>query len=318
MFPGAEGSVLFMSKVLKKNWIEVKAIGPWESKDEAAALLIKAGSPGILEEDKEALLGALVPHSAWLESAGEPKTHPKEITYIAYLPAGGSNESRLEGELEKIGWACSSSVFKDRDWTLRWRSGIRAVRVNGPQASILIKPTWKKAEKRPGEIIIEIDPGLAFGTGGHATTKTCLKAMLFVLRDKKAASFLDVGTGTGVLAIAAKKLKVKKSVGIDIDPAALKVARKNSKLNRAEIVLSNKPVNEVRGAFDIVVANILAGELKRLRHEICRKIKKGGCLILSGILREEATDVRSAYLGLGLKDVKTYLSTEWATLVLRR
>ncbi|MBI5491896.1 MAG: 50S ribosomal protein L11 methyltransferase [Deltaproteobacteria bacterium] len=306
-----------MPKNSRKDWIEIKAAGPWESRDEAASLLIKAGSPGILEEDKEAPLGALVPHSVWLESAGEPRVHPREITYIAYLKAA-SDQRRLEDELEKIGWACSSSVFKDRDWTTKWRSGIRPVRITGARASILIKPTWKEVKRRPGEIIIEIDPGLAFGTGGHATTKTCLKAMLFVLKDKKAGSFLDVGTGTGVLAIAARKLRVKKAVGIDIDPAALKVARKNARLNRTDIALSGKPVGEVKGAFDIVVANILAGELKKLKYDLYKKIKPGGFLILSGILREEAQDVKSVYLGLGLKDMKTYLPAEWAALVLRK
>ncbi len=309
-----------MTKTARKNWIEIKTKGPWDSKDEAASLLIKAGSPGILEEDKDAPVGLLVPHSAWLEGAGEPAEHPQEASYIAYLPADGPvNTDRLKDDLRKIGWAFSSSLFKDRDWSTKWRSGIRPIRIRGASASILIKPTWKEVKKERGEILIEMDPGLAFGTGGHATTKACLKAMLFVLKNNKADSFLDVGTGTGVLAIAAKKLKVKKATGIDIDPSALKVARKNARLNKTDIILSQKPVEQIKGAFDIVAANILAGELKRLKDGLYEKVNAGGFLILSGILRDEAQEVRSAYLGLlGLKNIKNYISAEWATLVFIR
>lgn len=304
---------------MTKNWIEIHAEGLREKKDEAAFFFIQAGSPGVLEEDNGGAVGRLVSHSAWEFETLEAEASSSPLaSFKAYLaPDEPQKIARLRQELNRLGWGFSTSVFKDKDWSTKWRSGIKPMRISGNGPTVIIKPTWRTVVRRQGEIVIEIDPGMAFGTGSHSTTKMCLKAIKAIIHSKKAslASLLDVGTGTGILAIAAKRLGVRKVVGIDIDPVAMKVARKNASLNRTILTLSKKPVENIKGAFPIVVANILTGDLIRLSEPICSKVAPGGCLILSGILKEEAASVSDAYVGTGLKPLKTYSSKEWSALV---
>ncbi|MDP2689166.1 MAG: 50S ribosomal protein L11 methyltransferase, partial [Deltaproteobacteria bacterium] len=253
----------------------------------------------------------------------EPYNPAPDAVFKAYLPLYSEGKvARLEKDLSRLGWTLCYAPFKDRDWAEKWKAGLRPVRVSRAGASVLVKPSWSRATKRPGEKVIEIDPGMAFGTGGHETTKMCLKAMLRLLTDKRLkglrSSFLDVGTGTGVLAIAAKKLGVKKAVGTDIDKVALKVARKNAIANRAKITLTGLPASRVRGSFPLIAANILAGELTRLAPELCGKLREGGFLILSGILVEEGNAVADVYRNDGLRLARRYAAGEWTALVFQK
>lgn len=308
---------------MEKNWIEIIAKGPRGKKDEAGFLLIQAGSPGIVEEVKELKVPVLVSHSTWDRETFEVPDDSPTSSYKAYIPAAETEKlPSLKEGLERLGWSFSYSDYKYEDWSTKWQAKTRIVKVTYGGSSIILKPTWMDIKKKPGDIVIEIDPGMAFGTGGHDTTKMCLKAIALLLKGKKAkgvtSSLLDVGTGTGILAIAAKKLKTKEAIGVDIDPIAVKVARKNAKLNKAELELSTKPVQKIKGVFPVVVANILAGELIKLAPTLTGKVRPDGFLILSGILKEEKERVKAEYLKLGLKGYKEYSSGEWAALVLRK
>lgn len=303
------------------KWLEIKAAGPRESKDLAAALLIEAGSPGVMEEDDGAITGRLVSFSTWEEEdTSEPYGLSPVATLKAYFSADSEEElARLQKDLSRIGWTAGSAPFKDRDWTEKWKTGLKPIRVSGGGASVLVRPSWSKAASRPGDTAIELDPGMAFGTGGHETTRMCIKAMLRLLTDKRFKgrfpSMLDVGTGTGVLAIAAVKLGVTRAVGTDIDQVALKVARKNAAANGVKMTFSGLTPSKVRGVFPLIAANILAGELTRLAPELSGKLEDGGFLILSGILVEEGESVESVYRAEGLKIFKRYIAGEWTALV---
>lgn len=311
-----------------EKWLEIKAEGPGRSKDIAAALLIEGGSPGVAEVTDEKIENRLVSVSSWEEeeTPAEPYDPGVRAALKAYLPIAtqlnaGAEPAELKREMEKIGWSLTAEPFKDEsDWAEKWKAGLKPVRVSFKGASVLVKPTWSKAAKKPGDKVIEIDPGMAFGTGGHETTKMCLRALLRLLKDKRRkwlnSALLDVGTGTGVLAIAAIKLGVKKAVGTEIDPVALKVARKNAAANRVKVTLSGLTPAKVRGRFPIVIANILAPELTRLAPELVGKMEEGGFLILSGILTPEADAVERVYTALKLKPLKRYSAGDWAALVL--
>lgn len=302
-----------------KLWIEIIAIGPRTREDEAIGALIRAGSPGVEEIESSPLPETLLSHTTWTvtdEIAGEQS---QDLKLKAFIPEGERGSlSLLNSVLKKLGWSLKTALYRDQDWSIKWRASIKPVRVSYKGNSLVVRPTWKEVPKRPGDIIVKIDPGMAFGTGSHATTRMCLAAFLFLARNNKISSFLDVGTGSGVLAIAAKKLKVKKAVALDIDPVALKIARKNARLNKTSITVSKRPVEDINGAFSVVAANILAGELKRLSREISARVEAGGYLILSGILAGEADSVQAAYLPLGFKPFKRYSLNEWAALVLKR
>lgn len=314
-----------MAEETAEKWLEIRAQGPQRSKDIAAALLISAGSPGVAEDAVGAVAGRLVSVSSWEdEAAEEPAPAGANTSFKAYLPLdSGAKVARLKEELGRIGWSLSAEPFKDdRDWTEKWKTGLKPVRVSFKGASVLVRPTWSRAARRPGDRVIEIDPGMAFGTGGHETTKMCLRALLRLLKDKKRKglnkALLDVGTGTGVLAIAAMKLGVKRAVGTEIDAVALKVARKNAVANKTKLTLSGLTPSKVRGRFPIVIANILAPELVRLAPELAGKTADGGFLILSGILAEQADGVERACTTLGLKPFRRYSAGDWTALVLER
>ena len=264
------------------------------NRDQVALLLIRAGSSGVIE--------------------GEGEGAPPLFTltgYIAKDKKSSETVKRLARELQALGFVLTASAYKNIGWQEKWRRGIRAVRVG----SILIRPSWSRARSVPGEKLIELDPGMAFGTGSHPTTKLVLRMIAKHLKGRgKEINVLDVGTGSGILAIAAKKLGAKRVVGTDIDYDALKVARSNAKKNRVRITISKKPLATQRGRFDLVMANIISGTLVSLKGELAEKTAPFGRLVLSGILREEAPEVLTEFASIGLEHVRTLHSGEWAAL----
>ena len=288
---------------MSEEWIEISARGRAGAKDEAVRILIEAGSPGVLEEEVEGRAPAKAP-----------------AAYKAYIKPGREEVLELlRKRLKRIGWTISTSLYRDSDWSVKWRSGIRPAKVFCRGCSLVVKPTWSLIRRRPGAVVVEIDPSMAFGTGGHHTTRLCLKAVLRLLKGvyrHSIPSMLDVGTGTGVIAIAARKLGAGRCVGLDTDRVALKVARENVRHNRVDVTISAMPVERLSGRFDIVVSNIVSGELKRLAPVLERKVRPGGFIVLSGILREEAGSVVAAYAATGLKFLKKYTGGEWAAVVL--
>ncbi len=307
-----------------REWIEIKARGPGASKGAAIEALIKAGSPGVQEDTLNVPSNLILSHSSWAapdDERDEEAVAGKNavVRLRAYLEPAFAGIEQLEKYFRKIGWSFSSSVYRDKDWSVKWRARLRPVRVAGGNRAVVVKPGWKTVKKRPGDIVIEIDPGMAFGTGGHETTRMCLKALLWILKRGRVkpslACFLDVGTGSGVLAIAAKRLGVKKAAGIDIDRVALSVARRNARINKTKVTISKKPLEEVSGRFSIVAANIISRELKRLAPALVKRVATGGWLVLSGILEHEKKDIIEMYSTLGLDYVKGYSRGEWAAAV---
>lgn len=301
------------------GWIEIRATGPGESKDLASTLLIASGSPGVQEESVDTSAGRLVSHSLWEDETREDEDTSPIRSLKAYLPAGDEKPlGALKADLGRIGWTLETGFLKDTDWSEKWKKGLKPIKVSFKSHKIVVKPTWHKLKAEKGVIRIDIDPGMAFGTGGHATTKMCLRAILRLskgARLPKGASMLDVGTGTGVLAIAAIKLGFKKAVGTDIDKVALKVARKNTALNKTKLSLTARDLSAVPGKYDLVVANILAGELTRLAASLKDKMKPGGFLVLSGILDGEKKAVEAVFTGIGLHEALTLSEKEWVALV---
>ncbi|MEK6791056.1 MAG: 50S ribosomal protein L11 methyltransferase [Deltaproteobacteria bacterium] len=304
-----------------KNLVEITAKGASIAKDIAALLIITAGSPGVRETTVRLPKNRLTAFSDWEKEAEE--TQEKETVLVGYLSSAALEElARLKSGLNNIGWKCRVAPYKDEDWSSKWRQQVKTIRLSAGNKTIVIKPTWRTVRKKPGDIVIEIDPGMAFGTGSHATTKTCLAALLRLMHDKRAnrhVSFLDVGTGTGILAIATAKLNAKKAIGVDIDPVAIKVARANARLNKAVVTFSSKGLDEeFKGRFQIIAANILARDLIRLAPSISDRSSDKGHLILSGLLRPEAAKVSKVYMAHGFKPFKQYSSGEWTTIVFTR
>ena len=205
-----------------------------------------------------------------------------------------------------------SSVI-DQDWSNAWKSQIKSSTVG----RLWVGPQWLQGNAAPDLIPVVIEPKMAFGTGDHPTTRLCLEALDVFLAAHPSASVLDVGTGSGVLAIASRKLGAGRVVGIDNDPVAIDLAIENAHLNQVfGLELSTDSLAQVQGQFDLVVANILANTLIELAPALVERCKDE--LVLAGVLAEQEVEVRRAYQAHGFKALAPAAEGEWIRLHFKR
>jgi len=196
--------------------------------------------------------------------------------------------------------AYSQEELAEQDWVQLTQSQFDPIRVS---ARLWIVPSWHQAPD-PDAIVLVLDPGMAFGTGSHPTTRLCLEWLERFLRP--GASILDYGCGSGILAIAAAKLGAREVVGVDIDLQAISAATSNAERNDVSARFANS-TEKLVGQFDIVVANILSNPLRALAPALCAHVRQGGQLVLSGILAEQAEEligVYSSHIRLSVADTR--------------
>ncbi len=207
--------------------------------------------------------------------------------------------------------------LRDEDWQRAWQRRLRARRIG----RLLVRPSWDARPARAGEAVIEIDPGLAFGSGEHPTTALCLEALSRLVRGGERA--LDVGTGSGILAIAAAKLGAARVLALDVDPQAVRAARENVRRNGVEAVVEVRegtltPALAEGEPFDLACANIDGLTLERMAPLLARALAPGGRLVLSGFLTETAPALAEAFAAHGLRVLASPSRPPWAALVLAR
>ncbi|MGC4025384.1 MAG: 50S ribosomal protein L11 methyltransferase [Mesorhizobium sp.] len=233
--------------------------------------------------------------------------------------ARAATERRLQ-ELS-ISAPLELEVLPDIDWVAKSLEGLKPVRAG----RFLVHGSHDREKRRIGDIAIEIEAGLAFGTGHHGTTAGCLEMIERVVRRENPRNALDLGTGSAVLAIAMAKLAHIPVLATDIDPIATRVADENARLNGVSAFVDaltatgfGNPAFARRAPFDLIVANILAKPLMRLAPQMARFIRPGGSVILSGILDRQRDAVISAYVGQSFRHVTTLHREGWVTLHLKR
>lgn len=215
--------------------------------------------------------------------------------------------------------------MRREDWAESWKRHFKPISIGH---SLIVKPSWSKRRPRKNQAIVILDPGLSFGTGQHPTTEFCLQKIVRSVgaaRQKSgcgcdaAKSFLDIGTGSGILAIAAAKLGFKPVHAIDFDPEAVRVARSNAKANgvlrKIKIVHGDvtKLSTKLTGRFDLVCANLTSDLLIAERKRIAAQLKPGGVLVLAGILKSEFSKAQKQYVSLGLKLISNRSKKEWSS-----
>ncbi|HLI80421.1 MAG TPA: 50S ribosomal protein L11 methyltransferase [Candidatus Binataceae bacterium] len=273
--------------------------------DEAAGLLVANGALGCAVE-RGGGAGARSRRPVKLE-AYFTKLAPAKLRAIrrTMRAAGMLTASHRDENLQAI---------RDPGWATMWQERFEPLPIGD---RFLIVPPWNRA-REPGRISIAVLPGQAFGTGHHPTTSGALLLIDEINARQKIRRAIDVGTGSGILAIAMAMLDVSKIIAIDVDAVALDNARENAEMNGVarRISYSTTPIARVRGQFDLVVANILSKTLIAMAPDLQRRVAIGGHLVLGGILAREAKAVASHYADFHL--AKTIVSKGWATMVFRR
>jgi ribosomal protein L11 methyltransferase len=300
------------------KWIETRIIFEHQDKDLAVDLISDIfydfGLQGVVVEDPR-----IEPQEGWpADTSGRPDYY----TVIGYFPADDRIEKRcgiLERKLgsikEKLGliYTITYKELDEEDWAHSWKEYFHPLKIG---RNLVVKPTWRDYRAKPGEAVIELDPGMAFGTGTHPTTAMC--TAMIERYFKKGNSFLDVGTGSGILLIAAAKLGADKIYGIDNDPTALTVAAGNLKLNHLEALqiglICTDLLIGIRDRFDIIVANILSHIILDLLKDIRRVLTSGGIFVCSGIVDTNEKQVVDAMEDTGFTILEINSKNEWVAI----
>ena len=300
------------------KWLEMKVC--FESLDQEIAtdliaeIFYMLGVQGVKIEDQDVRIQK--------DRANNDLIQPKYDAVIGYLPITEGlsakrevlNES-LRHLKKKIGmrYRVFYNEMDEQDWAESWKNHFWPVRVS---PLMVVKPTWREYKPSPQEIVLEIDPGMAFGTGTHATTRLCIRMIEKYL--KKDESFLDIGTGSGILLIAAAKLGAGKGLGIDIDEVAVDIARKNLSLNyiNPEMfhVRRGDLTDQIEIQYDLAVANIVSDIIITLLPGIKRVIKENGVFICSGIICENQSAVIENMDSEGFKIIEVFSEEEWVSI----
>jgi len=273
---------------------------PEPEAERVEALLWDAGATGLEIRDREAP-----------PMPGVRGPSPGEAIVVAWFEEREPAEAALADVREWVPDARGAfGEAPDTDWSMAWRSQIRSTRVG----RLWVGPPWETAPE--GTVSLVIEPKMAFGTGDHPTTALCLAAVDAFCAAHPGGSVLDVGTGTGVLALMARKLGAARVVGVDNDPMSVTLARENAALNGiAGVELSGATLDAIEGRFDLVVANILANTLVELAPALVAHTR--GRLVLAGVLIHQEDEVREAFERAGATSDGGDRSGDWIRLDLR-
>lgn len=208
------------------------------------------------------------------------------------------------------------SRVRREDWAESWKKFFKTIEIG---SSLMIKPSWSKKRPKQNQAVVVLDPGLSFGTGQHATTSFCLKqiAAFWKANPSETLSFMDMGSGSGILSIAAAKLGYKPVDGFDFDPVAVRIAQKNCATNRVQqrAIITRKDLTKLplksRRQYDLVAANLITPLLLSEKEKIRNRVRRGGRLILAGILATEFATVQQAFESTGFVLLKETVEREW-------
>jgi len=299
------------------KWVELRARVEAEVADDVAAIFARFGHGGsVVEED-----------------LSQPVNEPKRLLTIkAYLPSDRSFSSKKKQLSEIIGHLSliypirlEEQILTEQDWAEAWKVHFVPHKVG---RRLVIKPSWREYQPANEEVIIELDPGMAFGTGLHPTTRLCLQSVESYIQP--GWQVLDLGTGSGIQALAAAKLGAKHVLALDNDPIAVKVARANVRANKlsrrigvrpgslplfSDIPFSSGPRIPT---FDLVVANIIASVIQELAQTLILVLKPSGILITGGIVTDKLDGVKKALEEAGGAIIEVLSEGDWRTIVARR
>ena len=266
---------------------------------EPAFELVDDGLGARLDPDRPSIVRAYVPAR---DAAAAERATAEASAALGHLQAFGL---RPIGDL-------TTRVVREADWASAWKSHFPVLRVG---RRLVVRPTWRRHRAAPDDVVLALDPGMAFGTGLHPTTRLCLAALDQLGADGliEGARVLDVGCGSGILAIAAAKLGARSVLGVDTDPIAVEATTANVRRNRLARRVRARfgSLPSEADPFDLVVANLIASLLVALAEPLREELRPGAVLLASGIFVDREADVRAAFGSVGLEVVRRSSEGDW-------
>ena len=311
-----------------EEWLEVSVKVTHEAVEAVAELLRETGARnGVLIEDP-VLLEELREHTEWELCPPKPSDEELQVvTVSAFYPEDEELQPRLaridEG-LDLIGQRIGTFRFgpvlfrkvSEKDWANEWKQYFHVTHVG---KHIVIKPSWEAYEAQPDDVVLELDPGMAFGTGTHPTTCLCLQGLEEIIRPDTLV--FDVGTGSGILAMAAARLGARAIKAVDIDGVAVRTAKENiAKAGLADRidVKQGDLLHGTEGQADVIVANILADIIIQLLPDVPGKLKDDGVFLASGVIEQYLDNVTRAAEAVGLTVTKVDRIQDWVGIQMRK
>ena len=295
------------------KWLELSVKAPPEFVEPLSQIFYRYGHGGVSVE----VDGGFNPDE------GETAPTADTVTIKTYLPLNSTAQDRRHridvgvklvahvGDISPL----QATVLDETEWQDSWKQHFHPLRIG---QRIVICPSWRTYDPGRSDIVITIDPGMAFGTGHHPTTKTCLERLEGLIAP--GMDVLDAGCGSGILSIAAASLGARSVLGLDVDSVAVRVAKQNVRLNRRDdivrVALGSLPHQEAKlGSYDVAVANISAKVVSEMAGALATAVKPGGRIIASGIIMENKEAVERALVSAGTLLEETLVEEDWVTLV---
>ncbi len=298
------------------DWVELAVETTSLGAEAVSALLVDAGALGTQIIDRADVPGPEALRMTWaLMDEDLIRQMPEAVVVKAWFQtpeeaqqaADAVTRLKETADYDAGSLALSHSAIKDEAWAESWKSHFHPIQVG----RFVIQPSWEAYAAKPGELVIDMDPGMAFGTGWHETTRLCL---MLIERHYQGGRVLDVGTGSGILALAMGKLGAREVLAVDIDPGAVKAARDNAAKNGLEEavrVVQGDLTQGVSGPFAFACANILADAIILLAPDLRPLMQEGGVFVASGIIADRGEDVERALARGGWRLVDRVQEGEW-------
>lgn len=307
------------------QWAEIKVLTSHEAREAVASMLHEVGAGGVVIEDGETERSE--GKQAWQEKQSRPLNPSDRVLLKAYFPVSDQlkkTATRLSQQLEQLknfGFDTGAAhvtvgEIDAEDWETAWKKYYKPVRIS---KRLVVKPSWEPLFDAGDSLVIELDPGMAFGTGTHPSTILALRALEETIDGGERV--IDVGCGSGILSIAAVKLGAQDVLALDIDEVAVKATAENAMLNGVSSqvnVQQNDCLNGITLSADIVVANILAEVIVTFVPDAARLISSGGTFIASGIIKEKETLVKQTLTEAPFFIVDTLYQDDWVAILAKR
>ena len=310
-----------------ENWIEITIHTTNEASEIVESILLDYGSTGVAIEDPTTLeenlhddFGTIVE----LSPTDFPDVGVIVKGYINELNFDDETFTRFKGELEQLGqninigefFKIETTTIKDSDWENSWKDYFDILNIG---EKFVIVPTWREYENEENKYVINIDPGMAFGTGGHETTSLCIKNLEKYVKPHD--NIIDVGCGSGILSIAASYLTDGEIKAVDLDKLAVDVSRENFALNNLENRITVEEVSlltKETKKYNVIVANILAHIIELMLDDAYKLLEDGGYYITSGIIKDKKDELLEKMLERGFKLVEETSDNEWYSFVVTK